>query len=400
MRLLSLLRGYVTLVVEGKKLERFINMAVSRGVRLWDITYLGNDRMLVRVRVYAVGALRHIAKRTASRFRIKKKSGLPFWLWRVRRRKAFYGGALFFAAALYFFFSFVWVVEVEGTKKIKPVAIRHAVAEIGLRPGVPHWLVDGKEVERHLKERFPGIAWVGVELAGGRARIKITEKKLPLQTPSGPAHIVARKAGLIKELLVLEGQPLVKEGDTVLPGQVLISGEVVPGAEGETGIVPGLPRYVRAKGIVKARVWYEAYGEAPLVERGERMGRKVRITTLRVGGREFRIRGPKGTPYARYKVKVTVKRPFKGRTFGAPVELITREITEVVPYVKKRTREEARQLAAERARQKVRAEVEAGASILNQKMEEASPLRQDAVRVRLRVEVLEDIGALREIKRR
>jgi len=398
LRLLRYLRGYVTLLVEGKSLERFINMAVSRGIKLWDVTSLGSNRMLLRVRVGAVGALRHIARRTDSRFRVREKRGLFFWLWRMQRRKAFCGGALFFLAALYIFFSFVWAVEVSGTRRIDPVAIRRAAAAAGLKPGVARWRVNEKDIERHLKEQFPTIAWVGVEVKGGKATVRIAEKRLPAPVPTNPAHIVARKAGLIKELLVLEGQPLVKEGDTVLSGQVLISGEVVPG-EGESGIVPGRPHYTRAKGIVRARVWYEGYGEALLVERGERVGRRVTVWMVRVAGREFKIQGPERIPYARYRVRVTVKRPLKWRNFGAPVEFINKEFTELVPYEIRRTETQARRLAEKRAWDALRPSLPAEGRVLSKKYVAVPSGRREAIRVRLKVEVLEDIGQLREFKR-
>lgn len=398
MRLLRYLRGYVTLLVEGKSLERFINMAVSRGIKLWDVTSLGSNRMLLRVRVGAVGALRHIARRTDSRFSIKEKRGLFFWLWRVRRRKALCGGALFFLAALYIFFSFIWAVEVSGTRKIDPAAVRRAATAAGLKPGVARWRVNEKDVEQHLKEQFPTIAWVGVEVKGGKATVRIAEKRLPAPVPSSPAHIVARKAGLIKELLVLEGQPLVKEGDTVLAGQVLISGEMVPG-EGESGIVPGRPRYTRAKGIVRARVWYEGYGEALLVERGERVGRRITVRMMRIAGREFKIQGPRKIPYARYRVRVTVKRPLKWRNFGAPVELINKEFTELVPYEIRRSKTQARRLAEKRAWDALRPSLTAEGRILSKKYAVVASGRREAVRVRLKVEVLEDIGQLQEFKR-
>ncbi|HIE12797.1 MAG TPA: hypothetical protein EYP63_05145 [Desulfotomaculum sp.] len=96
LRLLSYFKGYVSLLVEGRSIERFINMAVSRGIRFWDVRHLGGERILLRVRLGAVGALRHIARRTGSRFTVQQKAGLPFVIWRARQRKALYGGALFF----------------------------------------------------------------------------------------------------------------------------------------------------------------------------------------------------------------------------------------------------------------------------------------------------------------
>ncbi|MGQ9512130.1 sporulation protein YqfD, partial [Thermodesulfitimonas sp.] len=252
-------------------------------------------------------------------------------------------------------------------------------------------------VEQHLKEQFPAIAWVGVKVRGGKAMVRIAEKRLPAPVPSNPAHIVARKAGLIKELLVLEGQPLVKEGDTVLPGQVLISGEVVPG-DGESGIVPGRPRYTRAKGIVRARVWYEGCGEALLVERGERVGRSVTVRMVRVASREFRIQGPKRVPYARYRVRVTAKKPLQWRNFGAPVELINKEFTELIPYEVRRTGVEARRLAEKRAWNALRPSLPVGRRILSKRYVVVASGRREVVQIRLKVEVLEDIGQVQEFK--
>lgn len=402
MRLFSYLKGYVSLLVEGKSIERFINMAISRGIGFWDVKYLGRDRILLRVRLGAVGALRHIARRTGNRFTVQQKAGLPFLIWRARRRKALCGGALFFLAAVYLFFSFVWVVEVTGAKKTDPAVILKAAAECGLKSGAPRWRLNEKEVERSILERFPTIAWVGVEIKGSKASVTVVEKKMPGRFPYSPAHIVARKAGLIEELLVLDGQPVVKEGDTVLPGQLLISGKIVPETEeerGETEVVPGLPRYTRAKGIVRARVWYEGYGEAPLKETSERRGRTVRTVVLKLGGREFIVHGPKQAPFARYKVRVTAKRPVQWRNLEAPVEFINKEYVELVRFEVKHTRAQARKIAEKEAWRALSSSLPEGCRLLQEKVEEVCTARPgNIVRVRIQVEALEDIGVIREFK--
>ncbi|MEW6771070.1 MAG: sporulation protein YqfD [Bacillota bacterium] len=397
--LIYYLRGYVAIIVEGKSLERFINMAVRRGIKFWDVTYLGRERILLRVRWDAVRALRHIARRTASRFRIQGKAGLPFVFGRARRRKALYGGALFFLAALYFLSLFVWVVEVSGTKRTEATAIRRVAAEAGLEPGTLRWRIKEKEVEQVIKERFPAVAWVEVEIKGSRALVRIAEKKLPDAIPRTPAHVVARRAGLVEEVLVLEGQPVVKEGDTVLPGQVLISGEIISEAEGEGEVAPGPPRYTRAKGIVRARVWYQGYGEVLLRERGERPGRVARALILKAGGREVRLYGPGSPPYSRCRVRVTTKKPLQWRNFGLPIEIISREFTELVPYEIRRSRAEARRLAEQRARRMVHSSLPDEKRLLRESVEEVRAAEpEETVRVRLEVEVLEDIGVVREFK--
>jgi similar to stage IV sporulation protein len=387
------------LIVEGRALERFINMAVSRGVKFWDVTYLSKDRMILRVRLSAVGSLRHIARRTASRFRVREKTGLPFLIWRVRRRKALHGGALLFFVIVCLLSSFVWTVEVNGVKSTDPAAIRETASGAGLRTGTPRWRIREKDIEQAIREQYPGLAWVGVDVKGSKAQIRVVEKKLPVTVSDSPAHVVAGKAGLVKELLVLSGQPVVREGDTVSPGQILISGVIVPGASAESGVVPGLPRYTRARGIIRARVWYQGYGEAPLWERDERTGRTTRSLTVAAGNHRLRLSGPARSPYPLFRTTTTAKKPVQWRSFGAPVEIITTEYTELVTYEIRRSKSEAKRLAEEQAYALVRSmRPEQGLSVAEEIEEVQTGRPEGLVRVRLRVELIEDIGVVKEFK--
>ncbi|RDV84354.1 sporulation protein YqfD [Ammonifex thiophilus] len=394
LRFFRYLRGYVLLKLEGKKIERFLNMALTRGIKFWDVRYLGKDRVLLRVRWGAVRALRHISRATSTRLTVQEKIGLPFLVSRLKRRRAFLGGALFFLALVYCLSLFVWRVEVTGAQKLSPGEVLKVAAQAGLKPGVLRRQVNGKEVERVLKEQLPQLAWVGVEVRGTQATIKVVEKKLP-EPAAGPAHIVARKAGLIKELLVLEGTPKVKEGDTVLPGQVLIAGEemTVPQGEGEPS-----PVYVRAKGIVKARVWYQGYGEARLEEKGERpTGRKAQSICLEVGGRRWRLYGSDASPFSCYRVEETRYNLSLGRNFSLPVAVEKKVYYEWELYKLRRTPQEARRLAEERARAYLRACLPEGARLVGEQVEEVKgPKEEGLVRVSIRWEVEEDIGQIKE----
>lgn len=85
MKFWSFVIGYVTLLVEGAGLEKFLNMAVSRGIYLWDIVWLDPQKIRLKVRISAIRALRHIARRTHCRFHIQAKEGLPFTAARFKK---------------------------------------------------------------------------------------------------------------------------------------------------------------------------------------------------------------------------------------------------------------------------------------------------------------------------
>lgn len=221
---------------------------------------------------------------------------------------------------------------------------------------------------------------------------------------------MAKKAGLIKEVLVLAGHGAVKEGDTVVPGQILISGIIPPPEElkppdSSPSAPPEQPAerrptYVHASGMIRARVWYEGYGEAPLVEPGQRFtGRVVTRLCMKIGTKKIILAGPQKIPYPYYQIATEVKKPPQWRNLQLPVELIINKYREVQNYKIVRDRAEARRLAGERALEAVQRRLPQGARILRKRLDELVVREpENLIRVKAFVESLEEIGIEQSFK--
>jgi similar to stage IV sporulation protein len=403
-KLMSALLGYVLIMVIGESPERFVNMAASRGIYLWDITRIREDAVLLKVRLGAVKALRHIARRTKCRFHFERRAGFPFLYKRLLRRKALALGVVFFLVALYFLSSFVWFIEVKGTERLTVPEVLNAAAEAGLKQGMLKWRVDPGRVEAAIGEKLPLVAWAGVYIKGAKVTIEVAERVVPDVEDNRPAHIVAAKAGLIKEVLVINGHPVVKEGDTVSPGQVLISGEIPPleepprpGEEPKPDTEkPKKPsRIVHARGIVRARVWYDGYGEAKIVETGlRRTGRSETRVSIKFKGKEIILSGNQNIPYEFYDTETSVKTIPQWRNIEVPVEVVTLKYFEMAEYREDRGIEGARSLAGERALAEATSLIPQEARVVNRLLEEIKTGHpENIVRVKVTVEVLEEIGA-------
>lgn len=403
-KLISYLQGYLVILVTGAAPEKFVNMSAGRGIYLWDITRVSDSAVVMKVHLSAVKALRHIARRTRCRFRIKRRVGVPFYFVWLKQRKSLALGAVFFVAALYFLSSYVWFIEVRGNDRIAVNEILLAASEAGLSRGTPKWRIDPNRVEANIGERLPLVAWTGVYIKGTRATIEVAERTVPEEEDRRPSHIVAKKAGLIKEILVLNGHPAVREGDTVGQGQVLISGEI-PSLEDQlkAGEVkkpgekpkPVQPaRLVHARGIARARVWYEGYGEAAVVETGQRLtGRCETRVSMKFKGKEIILSGSQAVPYELYEVNTLVKRMPEWRNLYIPVELVTVKYYELVDYKEDHGVAGAREIAGKRALEAAGGQIPPGARIQEQWMEEVSTGHvENLVRVKSVIETVEDIG--------
>ncbi len=402
LRLLNFLTGSVTILLYSDTPEKFINLAASRGIFIWDVRMLEEKKVLLRVRLSAVKPLKHVARKTGCRFEIFSREGLPFLLARLNRRRALVIGCIFFLCAVYFLSSFVWFLEVTGSQRVAERDIIKAAARAGLARGTPKWRINIGSVEKSIQEQLPALSWVGVYIKGTRADIKVVEKTLVEEKKDEFSHVVAAKAGLVEDVLVLKGHPAVKEGDTVVPGQVLISGIVPPPEaarpekEGSNQqIQPAQePAYVAARGIVRARVWYEEYGEAPLAEKEKRYtGRAVTRLCMKIGEKVIILKGPLKVPFAFYQEESFTKRIPGWRNLTPGVELITLKYREWEEYTIIRSKEQAEQLARQRALAKVKQRLPKNAIILTERVEELVVKQpENLVRVRAYLETLEDIG--------
>jgi similar to stage IV sporulation protein len=393
--------GFLVLVVRGEHPERFINLAASRGVTLWDAARLDPETILVKVPARSFRPLRHIARRARVRVNIRAKRGLPFFLQDLRRRWMLAAGGIAFFLLLCLLSSLIWTVDVAGTSQIDPELVRRTAASAGLYPGNLRFLVDGKDVADHLMRELPGISFAEVDFRGTQASIRIFEKVLP--PPSlRAAHIVAAKSGVIKDVLVLTGLPQVKEGDTVQAGQVLISGIVAPSqppaAEGAPQ--PPAPKYeplyVEARGIVRARVWYRTYAEVPFEEIvEEKTGGVTSIVCIRMAGKEIIIKGPAAIPYALYDVSEKKRKLPQWRNITLPVEFVTIRAEEIRRYRLRRSYDEALSLASQRAQAALAGQLPAQASVAGRQLK-AVGASTGGVGVQFTVETLEDIGTLQQ----
>ena len=390
--------GFLVLMVRGEHPERFINMAVMRGVVLWDVSWVSPETLLVKVGAPSFRPLRHIARHTKVRVRIRVKRGLPFILQRLRRRWMLVGGAITFCLLLYSLSSLIWTVDVAGTKQLPADQVRQVAASAGLYPGNLRFLVNGKDVADHLMRELPGIAYAEVDFRGTQASIRIYEKVLP-EPSLGTAHIVAKQDGVIKDVLVLAGAPLVKEGDVVHTGQILISGIIAPPPPQPTaeGTPPPPtprhePRYLEARGIVRARVWYRCYAEAPREELVEqKTGNVTSIVSIRMANREIIIKGPPAIPYLLYDLTEKKRKLPQWRNITLPVEFDTIRAEEVRRFRVQRSYDEALRLAAQRAQTAMATQLSAQAAVADRQLKVVDA-DEDHVGVQLTVETLEEIG--------
>jgi len=278
--------GYVQVHVLDDPDRRMLAGLVTRQVRLWDVRPLEDGSYRLCFALTDRSKVLSVARSIHCRLRFRYKRGVPFLLWRARRRKVFLLGGLAFAACLYLLSSFVWTVQIEGTDQ--PEAVAAVLNRLHVRPGtLLYRLLDQDSLQLALLDQLPDIAWVGVRIQGTNIYVQV----IPRVKPSdllyrNPQSIVARVPGVVTSLLANSGLPAVHPGQFVTPGTVLISGVL---SDGKT---------VYADGSVQADVWYRSRIALPEQRQAEALtGDYVSHDYLVIGSLALQVWGFSRPPY-------------------------------------------------------------------------------------------------------
>lgn len=392
LKLWNYFRGYVIIAVEGYFLEKFINICTHRQVFLWDVKKKKDRTMTLKVSIKGFRLLPPISHKTRCRVRIIKKCGLPFIKKRYGKRKAFLIGALVFIALFYCLSSFIWSVEITGNKEIESSLIIERLAGLGIKQGALKYGIDTKRVAGSLMLDIKELSWVGVTVKGTKVKIQVDERVLPpvIVSKSEPCNIVARRDGIIKSIVSKAGFDVAKIGDTVIKGQLLVTG-IIPGRDEKAQTT-----LVHAVGTVEARTWYQA--ECPVNVKTyvtKRTGKKKDSYTLVLFTKKIKLPFGK-VSYENYDRIEINKKLAVGEDLVFPFELVVDRYYENILCENITSLDEAKKEASDTAYNEASSDIPDGARIVKS---DTSFMEKDdgTIIARVVIECVEDIALSEKI---
>jgi similar to stage IV sporulation protein len=217
--------GYLTVHISGTSPERFINLCGNRRIYIWNIVK-DKEKYKFNISVKNYKKLKPIFRKTRLLPKIDKKHGLPFFLYINRKRKGFFIGIIMCMILVYIMSLYIWDISIQGGSKYTPEALLKFLAKNEIKAGIKKKHIDGNKIEEGIRLAYKDIGWVSVEVKGTRLIIKITETNMPapIEEATAPSHMVATKDVVIKEIITRTGTPMVKPGDVVKKGDIMVSG--------------------------------------------------------------------------------------------------------------------------------------------------------------------------------
>ena len=392
-------QGRIFFLARGEQLASFLNQILKDGVIVYH-TQKSERGMRAQIKLADFRRLRRAARQTHTRVHIIAKYGWPFIATRWWRRKGLLTGIVMIALALTVLSQLVLSISVKDNHNVLTADVLERAEKLGLKTWAYSKNLDLNQIAKALQEQLPDAAWIGVERNGTDVVIKISEKIRP-SIPREAGNLVASHAGIVKEIIVIQGIPQVHEGETVRAGQVLITQALNPGlpstpaspnatANNSNSSKPTPPASM-ARGFVRARVWYSAEKQIPLVEDKIEESGKVAIGWgIKFGSRVIMVT-MQDSPFEQDNKEVTSHSLKSWRNWRFPVEVIRVKYKELQKMHIERSIAEARQLAEETARTELLQKMTPGVSVVVENVK-VLPDNSGAERVRVEVETYEDLA--------
>ena len=225
LNIIRFFRGSVELSINDSYPERFINLCAKSKIPLWNVRRNGKT-FTAHTTLKASQTVPSVAAKAGVICKITKKTGVPYYTLKYRKRTGIFAGIVLVLALPAILSQFVWNIQIKGNELLTADEIKLTLADLGVRRGVYGRSVDARDVERRLIVANDELSWVAVNIRGSTAEIEVRERTVAPNKidKTTPHNVVAGKSGFIIEMDVYEGQPIVKRGDSVVEGDILVSG--------------------------------------------------------------------------------------------------------------------------------------------------------------------------------
>lgn len=215
--------GYLHLKLKTQRPERFLNLCSANNINIYKTSFKGGV-LYFKTNISSFKMLKKINLKFKGKVHIISKKGLPFILFKYRKRYGILVGTVLFVFIIFFMSDFVWNVEIKGASEENIPEISSTLEAIGLKEGIRISAIDPKVMRNNLLLNANGLSWGAVNIEGCTVTVDVKETNKKEEISKEPTNLKAECGGIITKIEALEGTTIVRVGDAVSKGDLLISG--------------------------------------------------------------------------------------------------------------------------------------------------------------------------------
>ena len=289
--MISFIRGYYTVTVEGLDTESFLNYLIRNKIYVYNVNRMEKSKIQFNIDRNNYKKLKKIHRSNKFKIKVKNQTGIPFIAKRIYTYRGMVICAIISLIILMSTSQFVTDVYITAPEGIDKTALKKELYIQGVKPGVYKKSIDRKIVRENIMGKFKQIAYVSINVKGTNIFVNITKKDESQNSDenSNYCNIIAQKDGIIEKIVPRSGEAIVQEGDIVKKGDVLINGA-----------------NTTAQPEVWAMTFYEAKKTSNYIDiKNQRTGNKKNVYTISFYDKKYKIL--RNIKYRDYEIENNIK---------------------------------------------------------------------------------------------
>ncbi len=256
--LLFFLLGYRCIRVSREESIDVLNLCFAHGIQYRGFEVDEDGRIQFVCDLLSAKKLKKRCREKGIAIEQAGITGLPWLLYRLAHRPGMILGTLLCILLLIASTRFVWDIRITGNETMSREEVLEELKQEGFFVGTYIPSVEENTLSNRILLHSKRIAWISVYMRGTVGVVQIVEYDAPPteEESNKPANLIAKYDGQIEYVELYRGNCIVRTGQAVRKGELLVSGLYdSPG----TGFA-----WTRANGHVFARTEHELLIQIPL----------------------------------------------------------------------------------------------------------------------------------------
>ena len=225
LRIRTIIPGSILVEITSPEPEGTLNAILQEDIPVAGVMQKNALAFRFSVRRQDLKRLEALVQRIGCKLEVIRRQGVYWKLKALQKRPVLVWMVVVLAAVSIFLPTRILFVRVEGNQNLPSRKILSAAEISGIRFGASRKKVRREKMKNALLSQLPQLQWAGVNTSGCTAVISVRERtEEQKQRSIAFSNLVATQDGYILSQTILGGTPMFTPGESVIKGQVLVSG--------------------------------------------------------------------------------------------------------------------------------------------------------------------------------
>ncbi len=217
-----------TYSVEGLNLDMFINRVKNKGIVLYNVKKMGNKRLIASVSYKDSKNFFANAKELCYNIKKIEENGAFLPLLKLWRGVGVFVGIIVFCLSAFFFNDFIYAFSFVGSGSIYKREVLSYLNSIGVKEYQRFSKFDFERIEDEVLAENKNLSFVSIDKHGNTLVVDLALATDKVDRLDGNIYsLTSNFNGVIEKINVYRGTALVKKGDHVKKGDLLVDGYMI-----------------------------------------------------------------------------------------------------------------------------------------------------------------------------